>query len=118
MTHEYIAIEQSPALQGSVGVEGAKNAVLVIMASLILTAGKSRLYNVPASDDVFQMIRLLTDLGADIVFDIDNKLLQVDTTNLNNFIVCPEIVRKIRASILITSTSLPVPGTKGICPAV
>lgn len=101
MTHEYIAIEQSPALQGSVGVEGAKNAVLVIMASLILTAGKSRLYNVPASDDVFQMIRLLTDLGADIVFDIDNKLLQVDTTNLNNFIVCPEIVRKIRASILI-----------------
>lgn len=101
MLNECAIIEYSPALQGEMYVGGAKNAVLVIMASLILTHGKSRLTNVPCSDDVFQMIELLHDLGAVVEFIQEQNTLLVDTTNLKGFIVRPEIVKKIRASILI-----------------
>ena len=57
MAEDHIIIEQSHALHGSVELAGAKNAVLVVMASLILTDGKSVLTNVPANDDVWQMIK-------------------------------------------------------------
>ena len=72
---EYIVVEQSLELQGEQDLVGAKNAVLVIMSSLVLTAGKSVLTNVPASNDVFQMISLLESLGAQIVFDQDTHTL-------------------------------------------
>ena len=64
----YIAIETSPALHGTIDLVGAKNAVLVIITSLLLTKGKSRLTNVPASDDVLLMIKLMQQLGAEVFF--------------------------------------------------
>ena len=69
MTERSYNHRQSHALHGTVELAGAKNAVLVIMASLILTDGKSVLTNVPANDDVWQMIKLLRDLGAEVTFD-------------------------------------------------
>ena len=77
----YIAIENSPALHGTVELIGAKNAVLVIIASLLLTKGKSRLTNVPASDDVLQMIKLMQSLGAEVFFYPQEHLLEVDTAS-------------------------------------
>ena len=58
MENGYLKVEQSPALAGEVELVGAKNAVLVIIVSLVLTAGKSVLHNVPLSADVFEMIEL------------------------------------------------------------
>lgn len=101
MSHEYIMIEQSPALQGEVVLEGAKNAVLVIMASLILTEGKSQLTNVPLSDDVFQMMTLLQGLGAQVSYNEQEHSMEVDTTTLCSYQVSPEIMKKMRASILV-----------------
>ncbi len=98
---EHLVIEGSHSLSGNPSIHGAKNAVLVILASLILTNGKSRLLNVPSSDDVYQMIELLKDLGAHAHFDSTTNIVDVDTSTLNTFVVRPEIVRKIRASILI-----------------
>lgn len=97
----YIAIEQSPALSGTAQLIGAKNAVLVIMASLLLTKGKSRLCNVPASDDVLQMIALLQSLGAEVFFYVDEHVLEVDTSSVNKYQVSAEIMKKMRASILV-----------------
>jgi UDP-N-acetylglucosamine 1-carboxyvinyltransferase len=101
MVHEYLVVEHSPALKGTVKLEGAKNAVLVIMASLILTSGKSRLTNVPASRDVHGMIALLTELGAQLFFDEATNTLDVDTTGLNAWQVSPDIMKKMRASVLV-----------------
>lgn len=101
MVHEYLVVEHSPALKGTVKLEGAKNAVLVIMASLILTSGKSRLTNVPASRDVHGMIALLTELGAQVFFDEAANTLDVDTTSLNAWQVSPDIMKKMRASVLV-----------------
>ncbi len=94
-------IEQSPGLQGEVSLAGAKNAVLVAMASLILTKGISRLRNVPYSADILQMKQLLMSLGAEVNFDTSQLILDVDTTRLNRYHVSPEIMKKMRASILV-----------------
>ena len=58
MEKAQLIIETSPSLAGTVELSGAKNAVLVIMASLLLTTGKSKLTNVPHSKDVLNMIQL------------------------------------------------------------
>lgn len=101
MVRDYCIIEESPALHGTVVLDGAKNAVLAIMASLVLTSGRSKLTNVPASSDVYQMIQLLSDLGATVVFDEAEKTLFVDTSLLEKWSVCPAIMKKMRASILV-----------------
>lgn len=98
---EALAIEQSKQLQGEVSVLGAKNAVLVTIASLILTEGKSVLTNVPASADVLQMITLMEELGAEVSFDQASHRLEVDTTFVRDARVRPEIMKKMRASVLV-----------------
>ena len=101
MSTEYVVIEKSPALKGSLDLVGAKNAVLVIMASTILNSGKNVLRNVPFSEDVHHMIRLLTSLGAHIVADEKNNTLIVETKSLSGYRVGLDIMKKMRASILV-----------------
>lgn len=101
MNTSYLQVERSVPLQGKAELVGAKNAVLVIMASLLLTSGKSRLSNVPHSADVINMIVLLRQLGADVSFFADEHVLEVDTTNVNKWQVCPDSMKKMRASILV-----------------
>lgn len=97
----YLKIEHSPRLHGECSLVGAKNAVLVIMASLILTEGKSKLTNVPNSDDVLQMMKLLQDLGAEVSFDKTTHTLEIDTSFLVRYQVKKEIMKKMRASVLV-----------------
>jgi len=101
MAEDHIIIEQSHALHGTVDLAGAKNAVLVVMASLILTDGKSVLTNVPANDDVWQMIKLLRDLGAEVTFDPEIHRLEVDTRLITKFSVRSEVMKRMRASVLV-----------------
>lgn len=103
---EVIVVNQSAPLKGEMLLTGAKNAVLVIMASLILTSGKSRLKNVPASQDVWHMIQLLNDLGAITSFDPVSGILDVDTTSIDKYTVSPDIMKKMRASILVVGPLL------------
>ena len=96
-----LIVDQSPPISGEVKLNGAKNAVLVIMASLLLTRGKSVLKNVPASHDVFWMIKLLKDLGAIVFFDEVENILRVDTSFVDKYKVSLEIMSKMRASVLV-----------------
>ena len=96
-----LIVSQSPPLSGQVDLNGAKNAVLVIMASLLLTRGKSILKNVPASQDVFWMITLLKELGAVVDFDEIKHILKVDTSSVDKYKVSLEIMSKMRASVLV-----------------
>ena len=100
-TSDQIFVQQSPPLHGSANLLGSKNATLPILASLLLTSGKSVLKNVPNSADIRQMIILLQDLGAQIEFDINQKKLLIDTTTVDHYEVKPEIMNKMRASILV-----------------
>lgn len=96
-----LIVNQSSSLSGSVRAHGAKNAVLPILASLILTHGKSVLTNVPFSSDTMCMINLLRLLGAQIKIVRDEHMLFVDTTLLDGFRVPLEIMQQMRASILV-----------------
>lgn len=101
MLHEYLHIEQSLPISGQTTLIGAKNAVLVIMASTLLTTGKSRFNNVPGSHDVYQMIKLLTNLGAHISFDELAHTLEIDTSFVARHAVSSELMNKMRASVLV-----------------
>jgi len=101
MSNDFLKVEQSPALKGEVELSGAKNAVLVTIASLILIAGKSVLRNVPISADVFEMVELLRHLGAVIFFDEDNHQLLIDTTLLHSWEVSADMMKKTRTSVLV-----------------
>lgn len=101
MSEECIRISPSGPLHGEVSLVGAKNAVLVIMASTLLTEGTSVITNIPISADVFGMIKLLEELGASVLFDQELKRLTIDTTTVNKFTVSPELMKKMRASVLV-----------------
>ncbi len=101
MSNELLLVKKSPPLKGEVYLSGAKNSVLAIMASLILVKGESVLENVPNSADVRQMILLLEDLGGKISFDKDKNILKADTRCIAGFQVSPQIMNKMRASILV-----------------
>ena len=92
----YLHVTPSCPLSGTVEVLGAKNAVLVIMASLLLTRGTSYVRNVPYSTDMCLMMTL-----SQILFDKQEHLLTVDTTHVDAWHVSSDIMRKMRASILV-----------------
>lgn len=101
MSNRFLVVSQSQPLSGEMRVVGAKNAVLVIMASLLLAHGKSVLNNVPDSADVSQMIALLRELGAEVSFEPELNRLEVDTSFVKGVAVRAEIMNKMRASILV-----------------
>lgn len=101
MSERFLLVKQSQPLHGTVELTGAKNAVLVIIASLLLAEGKSILYSVPNSADVRCFIALMTELGALVHFDVNLKTLTIDTTIVSSIEVSPEIMNKMRASILV-----------------
>jgi UDP-N-acetylglucosamine 1-carboxyvinyltransferase len=88
-------------LTGEVELVGAKNAVLVTIASLLLTTGRSLLHNVPVSADVLEMIDLLRHLGAVVFFDTEKHQLMVDTTLVHCRAIDGQTMRKTRTSILV-----------------
>jgi len=86
-------------LRGTVETNGAKNAVLPLMAASILTRGKCVIKNVPDLRDVSTMTRLLGILGADVTFK--NHVLTIDTSELTCFEAPYDLVRTMRASIYV-----------------
>jgi UDP-N-acetylglucosamine 1-carboxyvinyltransferase len=78
-----IEIEGGVQLRGHVRVSGAKNAVLPIMASTLLTAGETRLHNVPRVRDVATFSQILQALGAKV--HAEGHELIIDTTRLDGY---------------------------------
>ncbi len=91
-------------LKGRVKISGAKNSALKIMAASIMAKGTTVLKNVPKIDDVFTMIEVLRKLGADVAF-ADN-VLTIDPKDIGSFEAPYELVRKMRASILVAGPLL------------
>ncbi|WNB92340.1 UDP-N-acetylglucosamine 1-carboxyvinyltransferase [Bacillus sp. NEB1478] len=97
---EKIIVRGGRRLEGSVRVEGAKNAVLpVIAASILASKGKSTITEVPALADVFTINEVLRYLNLDVVFE--NGQIHVDATNELKTEAPFEYVRKMRASFLV-----------------
>lgn len=87
-------------LQGRIPISGAKNAALPILAATLLTDKVSALSNVPHLNDITTMVELLGALGADVAID-ESMALQVSAAQLNNQRAPYELVKTMRASILV-----------------
>ncbi|WP_243387064.1 UDP-N-acetylglucosamine 1-carboxyvinyltransferase [Bacillus kexueae] len=97
---EKIIVRGGRKLNGTVKVEGAKNAVLpVIAASLLASEGKSLICDVPTLSDVYTINEVLRHLGAEVSFD--NHQVMVDASRELSTEAPFEYVRKMRASVLV-----------------
>ena len=78
-----ILVKKSNPLKGSVKIDGAKNAVLPIIAATLLAKGKSTLNGVPNLKDVHVISDLLRHLGAEVEYN-NNTLTDRKSTRLNS----------------------------------
>jgi len=102
---EKIIVRGGRKLNGTVKVEGAKNAVLpVIAASLLASEGKSIICDVPTLSDVYTINEVLRYLNAEVVFD--NNQIVVDASRELKTEAPFEYVRKMRASVLVMGSLL------------
>lgn len=87
-------------LEGEVSVSGAKNAALPVLAATLLADGPVLLSNVPHLNDVTTTVKLLRRMGVDVVFH-EGVRLEIDSTGTSNFVAPYELVKTMRASILV-----------------
>jgi UDP-N-acetylglucosamine 1-carboxyvinyltransferase len=92
-------IEGGARLRGEVEVSGAKNAALKLAAAALLAPGKTVLHNVPHIKDVETMLAVLEGLGAETYFT--GRTLEIDTSNVDSYTAPYELVRQMRASIVV-----------------
>jgi UDP-N-acetylglucosamine 1-carboxyvinyltransferase len=95
-----LIISGGKRLNGEIGISGAKNAALPIIASALLTDGCSLYTNVPHLRDITTIARLLAEFGAEVSFE-SNAALRVDASNLRAYNAPYELVKTMRASILV-----------------
>ncbi len=86
-------------LEGEVKVSGAKNAVLPILTACLLARDHFEIENVPNLRDVHTMRRLLEGMGGETSYE--EETLKVDTTTINSYEAAYDLVRTMRASVLV-----------------
>ncbi len=97
---EKLLIEGGTPLQGDVRISGAKNAVLPILAATLLAEGPMRVANVPHLQDVTTTMELLGRMGVSLTID-EFMNIEIDTSTIEEFFAHYEVVKTMRASILV-----------------
>jgi UDP-N-acetylglucosamine 1-carboxyvinyltransferase len=87
-------------LEGEVRISGAKNATLPILAGALLADGPVNIGNVPHLQDVTTMIELLARMGVTVTVD-ERMRIEVDATTMRECFAPYELVKTMRASILV-----------------
>ena len=94
-------------LQGTVFVQGAKNAALkMIAASLLADKGRTVLRNVPVIEDVRRAVELAQAVGAVVKFHEAERTLVVDASELTSSVLPADIARRFRASVVFVPALL------------
>ncbi len=94
-----LVIEGGVPLHGEIAVSGAKNAALPILCASLLSAEPLVLHNVPALEDVATTLKLLAQMG--VTVQRDGTTVRLDASGLNNPVAPYELVKTMRASILV-----------------
>ncbi len=94
-----LLIDGGYPLNGEVNISGAKNAALPILISSLLSDQNLSLQNVPNLNDIQTCLELLGALGVKVKQQKSN--IQLDATNVNNFDAPYDLVKTMRASILV-----------------
>lgn len=96
---EKLVIEGGRPLYGTVRISGAKNAALPLIAATLLAEGVHTLTNVPDLRDTRTILRLLESLG--ITWEMQGATLKIDSTNLTYSEASYDLVKTMRASVLV-----------------
>ncbi len=96
-----IIVSGGAALDGEVRISGAKNAVLPILCATLLAEEPVEIANVPHLHDVRTTARLLGGLGAGIGHDQAAGIVRVDPSTVDSHLAPYELVRTMRASVLV-----------------
>jgi UDP-N-acetylglucosamine 1-carboxyvinyltransferase len=101
-----ILVTGGTALHGEIPIAGAKNACLTLMPATLLSEEPITLTNAPRLSDIKTMGTLLESLGTEVTSMQDGKVLTMSSHNLTNLTADYDIVRKMRASILVLGPML------------
>ncbi len=93
-------IDGGERLKGKISISGSKNAVLPLIAATVLQKGRYTIGNVPRLKDVSTMMKLLDLLGGKCKWNGDHTIT-IDTEGVENHIAPYELVKKMRASVLV-----------------
>ena len=111
-------VQKSAPLKGEVTISGAKNAVLPIMAAALLTEEKCTIMETPALRDVDVMCQLLESLGSIVTSRLEDNIVEIESRDITEYEAPFELVKKMRASILVIApllvrtgrAAIPLPG--------
>jgi UDP-N-acetylglucosamine 1-carboxyvinyltransferase len=95
-----LLIRGNVPLQGEIRISGAKNAALPIIAATLLSAAPVHISNIPHLHDVTTIISLLGQMGVRLTLD-ERFSIEVDASNVHSFHAPYELVRTMRASVLV-----------------
>jgi len=101
-----IAVTGGRPLEGTIEISGAKNACLTLMPAALLTDQPLTLTNAPRLADIATMSELLASLGCEIASLSLGRVLALNAGGITNHTAHYEIVRKMRASILVLGPML------------
>ena len=96
-----ILVEGGVPLSGEIEISGAKNACLALMPAALLTRKPLTLTNAPFLSDINTMRELLGSLGCEVAGLQNNRIITIAADTITNHIAKYDIVRKMRASILV-----------------
>ena len=95
-----LLIKGGAPLKGEIYASGAKNSALPILAASLLSDSPVTVGNLPHLNDVTTMLELLGSMGVDVMLS-DDMEVQVDTSSIKNLDARYELVKTMRASILV-----------------
>ena len=101
-----ILIRGNGALTGTIPIAGAKNACLTLMPATLLSHEPLTLTNAPRLSDIATMTTLLQSLGAEVTRMQGGQVLALSSHDITNHTADYDIVRKMRASILVLGPML------------
>ncbi|MEZ0328526.1 MAG: UDP-N-acetylglucosamine 1-carboxyvinyltransferase [Dissulfuribacterales bacterium] len=116
---EQLVIEGGHSLKGAIRISGAKNAALPVLAATLLTPGKFTITNLPDLRDIRTFLNLLAGLGINVSSFLKedpekDRGVLLDTTTISNHEAAYDLVRTMRASVLILGPLLARTGTARI----
>ena len=90
---------------GEIKISGSKNSGLPILAAALLASGPMQLGNLPHLNDITTMLALLRCMGVGVTID-EKMCVEIDPTSINDFAAPYELVKTMRASILVLGPML------------
>lgn len=98
---DQIIVRGNGPLRGTIPIAGAKNACLTLMPATLLTEAPVTLTNAPRLSDIATMTQLLQSLGTEVAALQEGRVLALSSQKITNHRADYDIVRKMRASILV-----------------